>query len=385
VIRPIGPALGVLALTLLGCVSHKECRDGTVLLSLAFSGGAEDADELDVRVALDMSPVLKSIPFVSHTPGGRSGTLELVVPQYRSHRSIDLEVVLKKAGRAMGPPTQQQIALMGACRVAPLELSLTADGGQSPEPVTDALQDADREDRPAGPELDGRGTEADVSDGPAADLPAAADAVPGRTCEVWKDCVYADACAQSGMRSRSCTDQVCDGGTCTPRTVMEMEPCTRPTDGASCGDRVCGGFDTCQSSSGPCAKSGTWSRMCTDRVCAGGKCTDKVVADTQPCPLDTDGKSCGTTTCTGCNCPTKSCATSATKTCMNYRCSNGACVSSKSYPGCSCTPPCTGPPIKCFVEDTCEGMPCWCPGTQSCFSDCSGYAACVRNGGGCLF
>jgi hypothetical protein len=130
-------------------------------------------------------------------------------------------------------------------------------------------------------------------------------------------------------------------------------------------------------------------------VCAAGKCGAKDRPDSADCSRNTDGASCGSTTCGGISCSyANSCSTSGTgsQTCTHYSCSGGSCGSWNSYgaPACNRSVTCAaGDSQSCqFVEHGCAGSggaDCYCPGHQACASDCSGWGACVKNAGSICF
>jgi hypothetical protein len=216
-------------------------------------------------------------------------------------------------------------------------------------------------------------------------------------CGDWGDCAYTDACAQSGIQVRSCTESVCEGGACHPETVMEMQACTRKTDGVSCGTRTCPALGACNYAN-TCATSATASRTCTDHVCADGKCTDKPAMESQPCSRSTGGIQCSGDTYSGYgSCQyANNCSTGGTKYRTRYYhdCGNSICgstaYSDSTTSGCDrsrvCQPGqsqgCTVYYPQCPVN--CGSPDCFHTGMQTCASDCSGWNACVNSAGGWL-
>ncbi|MEW5738014.1 MAG: hypothetical protein AB1938_03755 [Myxococcota bacterium] len=151
----------------------------------------------------------------------------------------------------------------------------------------------------------------------------------------WSACSYADACTNSGSRTRTRTDAVCAGGACTMVNSTETDTagCARNTNGASCGSSTFGSWGACSFGS-TCAETGTRTRMRTDQVCNAGACgpVTSTETDTTTCTRSTTGQSCGTTQ-TGAwgSCSYGStCATSGsrTRTVTTYTCGMGACNSS---------------------------------------------------------
>lgn len=157
------------------------------------------------------------------------------------------------------------------------------------------------------------------------------------TYGAWSACSYADTCTNSGSRTRSRTDAVCAGGTCTMNTTTETDTagCARSTNGTSCGSSTFGSWGTCSYGT-TCAESGSRTRTRTDQVCTNGACgpQNSTETDTSGCTRTTSGQSCGTTQTSAwgsCSYGT-TCATSGSRTrsVTTYTCGMGACNSSAS-------------------------------------------------------
>ncbi len=110
---------------------------------------------------------------------------------------------------------------------------------------------------------------------------------------------FSGTCGTTGTQSRTCTDLTCSGGSCAPVMRVETQGCARSTDGTSCMATSCGGFGACGGFADTCANAGTQSRTCTDYTCGSGSCNGATRTDTQGCTRNTDGTSCGTTSCGG--------------------------------------------------------------------------------------
>lgn len=138
-------------------------------------------------------------------------------------------------------------------------------------------------------------------------------------------------CDTAGTQSRTCTDQVCSGGTCRGMPRTESAGCLRPTDGMSCGATTCGPFGSCGGFADACSLDGTQNRTCTDYVCSGGGCGASMRNESQGCSRgSTDGNACGGTTCGGwgpCEGFADECDTVGTqsRTCSDFLCSGGGC------------------------------------------------------------
>ena len=85
---------------------------------------------------------------------------------------------------------------------------------------------------------------------------------------------------------------VCAAGSCGDAMRTETESCSRDTDGTSCGMTSCESWGACDYST-LCDESASQSRTCTDRVCAAGSCGDAMRSENRTCTRDTDGLSCG--------------------------------------------------------------------------------------------
>jgi len=125
----------------------------------------------------------------------------------------------------------------------------------------------------------------------------------------WGACNYTSECDESATRSRSVTEYECDAGSCDGSTSTEFDPCSRSTDGNSCGAGfTCPGWGACGGYSDSCDPSGTQSRTCTSRVCGGGGCNSSSVPQNQPCSRgDRTGVSCSTCGTPVCQCASTSC------------------------------------------------------------------------------
>jgi hypothetical protein len=154
---------------------------------------------------------------------------------------------------------------------------------------------------------------------------------PADTMGTFSTCAYADACVVTGTQQRTDLTFACTGGECVATPMMVSAPCTRTTAGMSCGATSCGSFGACSYANG-CAQSGTMSQTCTDLTCQAGVCHPVTRSSSAPCTRTTDGNSCGSASCGAWGaCEWAStCATSAMRhrTCTDPICSGGSCGSS---------------------------------------------------------
>ena len=111
-------------------------------------------------------------------------------------------------------------------------------------------------------------------------------------------CSYGSICAESGSRSRTRTDPVCQSGACGSTTATETDStgCTRTTGGTSCGTTMTGAYGACSYGS-TCATSGSRTRSVSTFTCGSGACNTNTTTetDTAGCGRTTSGNSCGTT------------------------------------------------------------------------------------------
>ena len=112
----------------------------------------------------------------------------------------------------------------------------------------------------------------------------------------WGSCSYGDTCAETGSRTRTITRYACSSGVCMPSSMMETGSCTRSTAGDTCGSTTFGSWGSCGGFADACDESGTRTRTRTDRVCGGGTCNAVDSPDTGSCARSTTGDRCASTT-----------------------------------------------------------------------------------------
>lgn len=129
-------------------------------------------------------------------------------------------------------------------------------------------------------------------------------------CDPWSACEFATICTETGTMTRQCITPKCVSGSCQQQPTMEVAECVRDTNGATCGATTCGSFSTCSGFGSVCDETGSRSRTCTDKVCSSGVCSSSTRTETDTCERDTEDDFCGP--------------------CGNGRCQNGSChISSK--------------------------------------------------------
>ena len=231
----------------------------------------------------------------------------------------------------------------------------TADGGTSDGGAIDgSIVD--------GGMIDGGAIDSSVDGGPPPDCTVDSDC-PAPVLGAWSACESGDTCATTGMRSRAVTAYQCVAGSCAPAESTESESCSRTTDGDPCGGTTCGGWSACTSTD-PCSTAGTESRSCTDPVCAGGTCSMPARTETRACTLpSTDGAPCGADSCGTygiCSGSTVCDQTgSQSRTCHQLRCGAGVCSMVNPYTDTSaCTRDTDG--RACGSGRTCDTGVCVC-------------------------
>ncbi len=174
-------------------------------------------------------------------------------------------------------------------------------------------------------------------------------------------CDYADACDTSATQTRTDTIYACVSNTCTSHTMPVSQPCTRTTDGTSCGATTCGAYGACTSAM-TCATSGTMTQTCSDFACSSGTCMATMRPHSMACTRTTDGTSCGTGGCGAWGaCEwAGTCSTTATRhrTCTNPLCSGGSCATNTTMEAdtTTCTRGTDG--TVCGTSMTCLGGSC---------------------------
>jgi hypothetical protein len=189
---------------------------------------------------------------------------------------------------------------------------------------------------------------------------------PGPTTGSWGACSYADGCDESATRTRTDRTYECVSGACRPTDTDVTEPCTRDTDGTSCGVGSCGSYGACSYSS-TCDESASQTRTCTDLACAAGVCRSTNRDETRACTRDTDGTMCMASSCGaygacdyGGTCDESA---SQTRSCNDYACVTGSCAATartetnpctRSTTGTSCGMPTCGAWGACDYADACD-------------------------------
>jgi hypothetical protein len=111
------------------------------------------------------------------------------------------------------------------------------------------------------------------------------------TCGGYGGCDYSGQCDQSATQERSCTERRCRSGVCADVGTTESRGCSRNTNGMDCGSS-CDGWGGCDYT-GECDEDATRSRTCHDRICNAGSCRTNDRDEQEPCSRGTEGATCG--------------------------------------------------------------------------------------------
>jgi hypothetical protein len=130
------------------------------------------------------------------------------------------------------------------------------------------------------------------------------------TFGAWGACGgFSDTCDESGTRSRTQTDFFCVAGSCDTQVGTDVGACSRSTTGTVCGATMFGVWGPCGGFSSTCDETGTRSRSQTERLCESSACQDVPGTDSEACLRMTAGSSCNdfpascrTGTCSGGSC-----------------------------------------------------------------------------------
>ena len=136
------------------------------------------------------------------------------------------------------------------------------------------------------------------------------------------------SCNETGSQSRTCQDFTCQGVNCIGNNVIETQNCPIDTDGNSCGSDFCGSYPAgCPDDlADECDENGTRSRPCYARRCGGGNCNDvQTGTQTENCTRPTGGNPCGAVTTCDPNFDGTCGDCVEARTCTDFACSGGVC------------------------------------------------------------
>lgn len=107
------------------------------------------------------------------------------------------------------------------------------------------------------------------------------------------------ACALSGTEDVRRETWQCSAGECSASVTTFQRACNRNTNGNDCDNLQCDQpFSACRPIDGACSLEGQQSRTCRQPTCLNGTCQDeRLVEEERDCPVDTDGRRCGTQDC----------------------------------------------------------------------------------------
>jgi hypothetical protein len=111
------------------------------------------------------------------------------------------------------------------------------------------------------------------------------------TCGDYGACDWSGGCAELASQTRSCSERRCRAGTCADVGTVQARDCARETDGMDCGSR-CDPYGSCDWAD-ECAQSATRTRTCYDRSCGDGTCRTATREEEDTCTRSTENDRCG--------------------------------------------------------------------------------------------
>jgi hypothetical protein len=152
---------------------------------------------------------------------------------------------------------------------------------------------------------------------------------------------FTEPCDSSGTRSGQCRRTVCQDDDCVSQDYVETAQCTRTTEGTPCDAETVTSCGSCGGFSDTCDGTGTQNCACTNFTCRSDACTPVTMTCSRPCSRDTDGVTCGPDTQTNCGACSysNSCAESGSQTCTcsSFSCLDQFCIGASS----PCIQPCS--------------------------------------------
>ncbi|MDQ3031447.1 MAG: hypothetical protein M3Y87_03450 [Myxococcota bacterium] len=204
----------------------------------------------------------------------------------------------------------------------------------------------------------------------------------------WSACTYPSACGEAGTRSRTVTMPVCTSGSCGTASILETDAsgCARSTDGIECGPVMREGWSSCGGFAGTCGERGTQSRVVRTPTCASEACVTMTADETRSCTRDTDGRSCGARSCGAWSAcfSGSSCSGSGRRyrTCDAPRCDGGSCgTPASSVESEGCTSGGSG--ALCVASGPSSCTACHEVGSASCRAGERGIQECTYSRGDC--
>jgi hypothetical protein len=160
-------------------------------------------------------------------------------------------------------------------------------------------------------------------------------------------------------------------------------------DGATCAETTCGDWSACLWD-GECSNSGSHGRTCTDFVCDTGTCTATARDETGDCSRTVaNGSGCSVGYCCSNSCVHRD--DDANCGSCGVHCSSGGCVEVHDHQSnfsCKCSSDSTcrqigfGSIATCYDDNTQMLCNCQCPGgASSCKGECAGGGTCADVGG----
>ncbi|HEY7953663.1 MAG TPA: hypothetical protein VII38_00160 [Polyangia bacterium] len=320
--------IGLLAVT--GCAPRvRDCKQGTLLVSLSLDAASAQADRLHVIVVLAGAPLTDDVAF---QPGTSTGTLEIDLPSYPAGQTVDVTVIAERGDVVLGQ-AEASLPLDATCGALTLSITASADAG-APD-LADGGEDA------GGPQPDlftpqpiasACSLDAQCLSGHCVDGYCCQTACTG-VCEACDVPGELGGCAQvtsgqpHGTRAHCAGEGTTCGGAC---DVQSRTACTYPGSSTSCRAQSCtANVETLAAGcdgTGGCPLPPTTiacSSSCSGAACLGACSTDADCTVSPNLYCQPDG-TCKSTKPNGRVCSASAECTSAS--CIDGYCCNSACA-----------------------------------------------------------
>jgi hypothetical protein len=248
---------------------------------------------------------------------------------------------------------------------------------------------------------------AETCTGSSAQCPGDGSAANGLVCGAdsaisWGSCEGGSAgtCSQSGTQQGTVTRQRCSSGACKPSVETLSQSCTRNTEGISCGSSGSSGWSACDYGD-DCNQEGERYLTTYAYQCSAGTCVSRTTEVSQPCSRNTQGSSCGFEYGSWSGCSFNgTCARAGSQTrpvyegtCWNSSCNTtltryeyASCYRDTTNASCNDGNPCTWGD-QCNGAGSCSGNPVACSGDKVCWNGlciCPGSTSMCEWNGGCV-
>lgn len=351
------------------CTTTRTCKDQTVLVTVTLTGGAEQADQLDVTVEITGGATVRANG-LQHLRGAATGTLQIEFPRgYPAQQQIRVVLAALIGGDIVGVG-ENSLTLPSSCATLDVAINAVGDLGLSD------LSTADLSGRDlASITVDLRN---DLATRPQYDLTLPVVDLAGQSCGT----VGSYCCPGNVCQGSRCTNSICQSDCGGPG-----QPCCQ---GTSCAPGfVCNGSSVCVLCGVPgeacCARNDCGSGCCENGSCvgAGDSCANGMACSNGACGScgAKNAPCCANRQCTA---PGTLCIGAGVGTCGDCGgngqncCLNNTCVTDNVCSGGICSA-CT--PVGCTpLNSLCGPTPRSCGGPIEC-GGCTPPAMCQFAGG----